>query len=171
MADSSFASVGSQLINGGFHERFGETEILEREKRLFSSEHRFVNRMRLDALCFQLFLTLGIVAVLAVCLASSIPGDCQQCTEGRGKSGIHNQLPVRTVLYDKDGNELQRLDGSGIRQDYVKLESDSQWRQETPSLPQMIRIIISTMAWISGAFSMRFIRIPLRHSMPAAEGR
>lgn len=103
--------------------KFGENEILEREKRLFSSEHRFINRMRLDALCFQLFLTLGIVAVLAVCLAGAFRGIINSAPEV-GKKQILTSSRT-TVLYDKDGNELQRLDGSGIRQDYVKLEQIS----------------------------------------------
>ena len=103
--------------------KFGENEILEREKRLFSSEHRFINRMRLDALCFQLFLTLGIVAVLAVCLAGAFRGIINSAPEVGEKQILTSSRT--TVLYDKDGNELQRLDGSGIRQDYVKLEQIS----------------------------------------------
>ena len=103
--------------------KFGENEILEREKRLFSSEHRFVNRMRLDALCFQLFLTLGIVAVLAVCLAGAFRGIVNSAPKVGEKQIMTSSRT--TVLYDKDGNELQRLDGSGIRQDYVKLDQIS----------------------------------------------
>ena len=103
--------------------KFGENEILEREKRLFSSEHRFVNRMRLDALCFRLFLTLGIVAVLVVCLAGAFRGIVNSAPKVGEKQILTSSRT--TVLYDKDGNELQRLDGSGIRQDYVKLDQIS----------------------------------------------
>ena len=103
--------------------KYGENEILEREKKLFSPEHRFINRVRLDALCFQLFLTLGIVAVLAVCLAGAFRGIVNSAPKVGEKQILTSSRT--TVLYDKDGNELQRLDGSGIRQDYVKLDQIS----------------------------------------------
>ena len=54
--------------------KFGENEILEREQKLFSTEHRFLNRLRLDALCFQLFLLLAILAVISVCLIGAFRG-------------------------------------------------------------------------------------------------
>ena len=103
--------------------KFGENEILEREQKLFSTEHRFLNRLRLDALCFQLFLLLAILAVISVCLIGAFRGIVSSAPTVNEKQILTSSKT--TILYDKDGNELQRLDGSGIRQNYVALDKIS----------------------------------------------
>lgn len=103
--------------------KFGENEILEREQKLFSTEHRFLNRLRLDALCFQLFLLLAILAVISVCLIGAFRGIVSSAPTVNEKQILTSSKT--TILYDKDGNELQRLDGSGIRQNYVALNKIS----------------------------------------------
>lgn len=103
--------------------KFGENEILERERKLFSTEHRFLNRLRLDALCFQLFLALAILAVVSVCLVGAFRGIVSSAPVVNEKQILTSSKT--TIIYDKDGNELQRLDGSGIRQKYVSLDKIS----------------------------------------------
>ena len=83
--------------------KFGENEILEREQKLFSTEHRFLNRLRLDALCFQLFLLLAILAVISVCLIGAFRGIVSSAPTVNEKQILTSSKT--TILYDKDGNE------------------------------------------------------------------
>ncbi len=103
--------------------KFGENEILEREQEQFSTEHRFKKRLRLDAVCFQLFVVLGILIVLIVCFFGAFRGIIKGAPEVNEDVLLHSSKT--TVVYDKDGNEMQKLDGSAIRQDYVKLDKVS----------------------------------------------
>lgn len=102
---------------------FNEDEILKREEKLVSAHHKYVTRMRLNVLCFSLFAVLGLVLVLAVCLAGAL-GGIFQSAPAVGEEEILYSTST-TVLYDKDGNELQTLDGSGIRQEYLELDKIS----------------------------------------------
>lgn len=146
--------------------KFGENEILEREQKLFSTEHRFLNRLRLDALCFQLFLLLAILAVISVCLIGAFRGIVSSAPTVNEKQILTSSKT--TILYDKDGNELQRLDGSGIRQNYVALNKISMAARNAFIAADDTEYYKHHGVDIRN-FSTPFIRIPHRHSTPEAD--
>lgn len=103
--------------------KFGEDEILERQRRLLAPRYRFINRLRLDILCFKLFLVLGVCIFLAACLAGAFQGIFESAPKVSEEQLLTSQ--ETTIFFDKDGNELQRLEGSGISRKYIALENIS----------------------------------------------
>lgn len=103
--------------------KFGEDEILESQHRLLAPRYRFINRLRLDILCFELFLVLGFGIFFAACLAGAFRGIFESAPEVREDQLLTSQ--ETTIFFDKNGNELQRLEGSGISRKYIALENIS----------------------------------------------
>lgn len=96
---------------------FSKNAVLEKKMKLFSYRKRFVNRLRLDAFFINIFMMLGFFAVVCFCAAGSVKGIVDSAPPMEEAQLLSSKYV--TMVYDKDGNVMQKLDGSGRRQTYV----------------------------------------------------
>lgn len=99
---------------------FSEKNILEQEKKIFSPKHRFITRLRLDALFLCLLVVLAILVILAVCAAKVVTGVIQNAPQVGEKELLYSE--ETTVLYNQEGEETVTLDGSNIQRNYVTFD-------------------------------------------------
>lgn len=102
---------------------FSESEVLKKEKNLLSHKRKFMNRIRLDAFFINLFIALGLVLVACFGVAGALRGIFDSAPFVGEKELLSSAYT--TTVYDKDGNEIQKLDGSGSRQTYVTINQIS----------------------------------------------
>ena len=97
--------------------RFSENAVTEKKMKLFSYKKRFINRLRLDAFFINIFLILGLCVVGCFCVAGIVRGIFASAPSIEETQMLSSKYV--TMVYDKDGNVIQKLDGSGSRQTYV----------------------------------------------------
>lgn len=96
---------------------FSENATKEKKHTVYSNRKKFVNHLRLDVFFINIFIVLGFVVVACFCLVGMIKGIFDSAPSIQEAQMLSSEYV--TMVYDKDGNVLQKLDGSGSRQTYV----------------------------------------------------
>ena len=103
---------------------FSENHIRKKEKEFLSNRNKYIRRFRMDVFFLNLFIGLGLLVVACFCVLGTVRGICDSAPEIGEMELLSRSYP--TIVYDKNGNEIQQLTGKESRQTYVPLEQISE---------------------------------------------